>query len=250
MDYDIARYEIIKYLPVSSILHLCATDKFYNKICQDNSLWIYLLQRDFRFDYNETKLYPCIYNGKNAYDIFMDKYKESQLLKLNYSSILEKCKIDISYKQICTSLFLSKLLDRDFPRILCDTEISEEFDELEISEFDDTWKEIYEYAVEMMNSYFKLINPHKCFSTITMSEQNAFLLSKKYFDKEIRYLIMDVLNWLPDEIYEVLLDSNHAFFVYLMKEFPQTLYEDIRLTNQYDDLIEYITDEYEIYLEN
>ena len=87
MNYDITRYEIIKYLPVSSILHLCFTDKSLYQICQDNSLWIYLLQREFNYEYNDTK----------AYELYTEIYKGFILLKLDYSSIINLCGQNVSF---------------------------------------------------------------------------------------------------------------------------------------------------------
>ena len=51
---DIVRDEIFQNLSYKEMLHFCATNKSFSTLCQDPSLWKFLLKRDFDF----TSFYP------------------------------------------------------------------------------------------------------------------------------------------------------------------------------------------------
>ena len=49
---DIRKIQILNYLPTSTILSLCQTNKDYYQICQNPRTWILLIQKDFDIDYS------------------------------------------------------------------------------------------------------------------------------------------------------------------------------------------------------
>ena len=58
IPFDVVRDIQIEYMDVEDILSICKTNKLFASICRDNELWIYLIQRDFKYKYN----------GENAKD--------------------------------------------------------------------------------------------------------------------------------------------------------------------------------------
>lgn len=70
---DIKRFELLKHMTIHQILHLSQTNKYYNKLSKNNSLWIYLLKRDFGIldNYDNPKYeYLYLYQTLNIFNIF------------------------------------------------------------------------------------------------------------------------------------------------------------------------------------
>jgi hypothetical protein len=66
--------ELWKSLPYENIIKLCQTNREFNMICQNETVWKYLLQRDFGITYHKEKLFPEIHNAshpENARNLYL-----------------------------------------------------------------------------------------------------------------------------------------------------------------------------------
>ena len=190
---------------------------------QDNTLWIYLLQREFQFEYS----------GPNGYNMFCSLCK---LLKHDYPDILELEAYE--YKLLLQSDKIWELLfDRDFPKMLFFTlgiEIYEHFEVL------GTFRGKYEYARKIMNYYF-VTTLDKFTWPKTDQEKTKFSFGQMYFTKEITSMILGIIHVFPDNIIKIISDKNSMFCKKLAKKFPQNVYEKVRIGgNCNPELLNYI----------
>ena len=62
------------HLPVRDLLHLCRTNKSFAQLCQRNSTWQYLIQRDFGRVYNGDDAYDKYRSYMQLFNFFTDRY--------------------------------------------------------------------------------------------------------------------------------------------------------------------------------
>ena len=69
---EILEFKTLKYLPVETIMFLCRTNQEYSEFCNNNKLWIYLLKRDYKLNYNNDDAmnhYINVYTFRKKTDV-------------------------------------------------------------------------------------------------------------------------------------------------------------------------------------
>lgn len=220
MNHDIIRYEIIGYLDIKNILHLCTVNNNYYKIYKDNYLWDYLLQRDFKYEDFEM----------NSYGKYREKYHESKLLKMDFSSIITVHKHQYYSTIFDQDNFWKQLFDRDFPNILArptNSLIYIQYEKL------GTFRSKYGYSRHIMKLYFSRIGKDVKKSMLELIETH---FGNLYFTPLITKMLME----LPENIVDP------TKIPYLTLKFPQILYEKLRCDIIDQNLLNYLNSDIEL----
>ncbi len=92
-------YELLNHLNIKALLELCITNKQFNKLCNNETLWRMRLKRDYpniKINNNykqgyldlynkDTRSIPIYYNDTYIIDLWVNKYD-------NFETIIEKLK--------------------------------------------------------------------------------------------------------------------------------------------------------------
>jgi hypothetical protein len=72
---DILYHEFVMTLPFEDIINLCSVDKKFQQLCDDDELWIALINRDFSLDYHDVDVKQQYIYLNNTLDYFSCYFK-------------------------------------------------------------------------------------------------------------------------------------------------------------------------------
>lgn len=194
-------FKIAITLDLPTLLAFCESDeKINNKLCQNDNIWNYLLNRDFP-DY---KKYNETYDERNIYNIFREKFDQSKQKYYIFLNNLNNIKKNFKLKISLYDLFNTEILILYGARI---EEIPKEIRELI------NLKELYLYG-NNIKTIPKEIGELKNLERLILSHNQIRHIPKEIGNlKKLQYLYLDnnEIKTIPPEIGKIY--SLYALFL-------------------------------------